>query len=130
LVKGAPLETIKRIRAPTELTGEQKKEFCRVVDTLPADWFIPAHIAGLVQYCRHVVMARRVAKLIDDYMSRPDFDPMKVVELVKRQECESRAITKLMTMLRITPQSVALSRESPKRLRQEAQTPWSGSDEE
>lgn len=126
LVKDSPLEVVKRLRPPAELTPEQKEEFIRVVDSMPADWFAPGHTAALVQYCRHVIMARKVAQVIDAMMLSEDIDPIKISELVKRQEAESRIIGKLMTMLRLTPQSIEPPKVSAKRLRQKAEdSPWS-----
>src|SRR5262245_54728156 len=105
-VKGVtPLEVVPRLRPPAELTDEQRAEFLRVVGVLPADWFAPAHVALLVQYCRHVVMARKVGQLIDILLLEKG-NPVEIDALVKRQESETRTIQKLMTGLRMTPQSI------------------------
>lgn len=124
LVKGAEIETIRRVRPPNELNVEQREEFRRIVDSMPADWFAPAHTALLAQYCRHVVMARKVAAYLEMRMLREDGDPLEISELVKRQEAESRIIAKLMTALRITPQSIAPPRVSAKRIRHGGESPW------
>jgi hypothetical protein len=46
------------------LTDEQATEWWAVVNRLPADWFPRETHALLIQYCRHVVSARRVAQLL------------------------------------------------------------------
>lgn len=123
----AALQVIKRLKPPSELTSEQKREFTRVVNEMPADWFSPGHLVLLVQYCRHVVMARKVARLIDTMLEKENADPTEIGELVKRQEAESRIIGKLMTMLRLTPQALAPTVVSAKRAREgrtEEETPW------
>ncbi len=49
-----PAEVVARLVPPSELTKEQREEWLRVVDTMPADWFVPGNAAALAQYCRHV----------------------------------------------------------------------------
>ena len=58
------VEVVRRPEPPTELTREQAAEWRAVVDRLPADWFARETHGLLVQYCRHVVAARRVAELV------------------------------------------------------------------
>jgi hypothetical protein len=38
-----------------------------MVEAMPADHFIPANYHLLVQYCRHVVEARRIEQMIKEY---------------------------------------------------------------
>ena len=53
--------------ATCELSDEEGEEWCEIVDRLPADWFARETHALLVQYCRHVVAARRVSQLIAEF---------------------------------------------------------------
>lgn len=92
---------------PRELTAEQAGEWRAVVDRLPADWF-PRETHGLlVQYCRHIVAARRVAQLIEalETSSENEFDIERYDELLKMQEREGRALSSLATRMRLTQQT-------------------------
>jgi hypothetical protein len=60
-----------------------------VVDSMPADHFIPANHL-LTQPCRHVVEARRIAQLIKAYRKKKtDFNIRLYGELLKAQLSES-----------------------------------------
>jgi hypothetical protein len=57
-----------------------------VVDSMPADHFIPANYHFLTQLCRHVVEARRIAQLIKAYRKKKtDFNIRVYGELLKAQ---------------------------------------------
>lgn len=124
-IADAHLEPLRRLKAPPELTDDQRAEFVRVVDSLPPDWFAQAHLELLVQYCRHVVLGRVLSRQVDEAVS--DGVPTKILyELMGRQEANTRMVCKLMTVLRISPQAVEPPRVSQKRIRRpEAETPWS-----
>ena len=118
--------SVRRLRPPDELTAEQSKEFERIVITMPAEWFVPANTSLLTQYCRHVVMARRIAELIEAMISGEVQDMKGLAKLQRAQIAESKIIHQLMTAMRMTPQSVSPSRTvSPKRL-QQVPSFWSG----
>ena len=53
--------------APCELVDEETIVWRDVVEAMPADHFIPANYHLLVQYCRHVVEARRIEQTIKEY---------------------------------------------------------------
>jgi hypothetical protein len=106
------VEVVRRLRPPLELTEEQTAEFQRVVSQQPADWFSPGNLALLCQYCRHVIMARRIADLIETEMADPTANPTRLNALIMAQRQESSIICRLMTQLRLTPQAVAPSRTS------------------
>ena len=119
------LEVQPRLGPPAELTREQREEFVRLVNSLPADWFGPAHLHLIVQYCRMVVMARTVACQLESAVSEGSNSAV-VDKLMGRQESVSRVIAKLMTSLRITPQSTEPQKVSQKRTRETA-VPWGDS---
>ena len=122
------LEVIKRVRAPVELTQEQTIEFQRMVSVMPAEWFCPGNVAMLCQLSRHVIMARRIAQLIEIAVSDAEDDPAagkRVFELEKMQLRESAMISRLMTQLRLTPQAVQPRGISVKAT-QQVESPWSG----
>jgi hypothetical protein len=66
--------TVPRPKPPDELTDEQAVEWRAIVDRLPADWFTRETWGLLVQYCRHVIAARKVAQLVASLESEADFD--------------------------------------------------------
>lgn len=118
-----PLEIVRRVAPPLELNAEQREEFVRVINSMPADWFVAANLAMLCQYCRHVIMARRVAELLEVAMT--DGDANKVEVLLRAQSRESKLISQMMTSLRMTPQSIEPRGISAKKL-QQIDSPWSG----
>lgn len=102
----ATLTVHRRQPLPPELRGEEAEEFLRIVNAEPADWFSTAAVPLLVQYCRHVVVARRLAELIERVTGRPERELAEYVELIRQQRAESEAIARLATKLRLAPQSV------------------------
>jgi hypothetical protein len=118
------VEVMRRVRVPNVLTDEQAAEFRFAVDSMPAEWFCPGNTALLCQYARHVVMAKRIAQLIEKAALDPD-GAKQLKELILAQERETSIICRLMTLLRLTPQSVQPSRSSA-RLTHQAESPWSG----
>ena len=67
-----------------------------VVDSMPADHFIPANYHLLTQLCRHVVEARRIAQLIKAYRKKKtDFNIRVYGELLEAQLSESSIIQRL-----------------------------------
>jgi hypothetical protein len=47
---------------PEDLTDEEAKEWRAIVGRMPADWFTRENFPLLVEYCRHVVRARDLAR--------------------------------------------------------------------
>jgi hypothetical protein len=117
------LEVIERIKAPRDLSREQRDEFERIVSVQPADWFSRGNIAALAQYSRHVIAARRIAEAIETCIADGDVEQLDV--LLKAQARESKAICKLMTALRLTPRAVSPRSVSIKKLSQ-VPSPWTG----
>jgi hypothetical protein len=97
----------RRPEPPAELTEEQAQEWREVVGRMPSDWFRREVFPLLVQFCRHVVSARFVAKLIHDTrveLSEPE--TVKRLDLLLRlEEREGKAVARLATKLRLTQQS-------------------------
>lgn len=120
------VEVVHRPQPPNELTPEQQDEWCAVVDRMPADWF-PRETHGLlVQYCRHVIAARRIAQLIAKTEKAKAFDVDVYDKLLKMQEREGRAISSLATRMRITQQATVRA-ESARKPEQLA-APWEEDD--
>jgi chaperone required for assembly of F1-ATPase len=128
IVIASSVEVVHRPLPPNELTPEQTEEWRAVVDRMPADWF-PRETHGLlVQYCRHVVAARRIAQLINKTERAKAFDVDVYDKLLKMQEREGRAISSLATRMRITQQATVRA-ESARKPEQLA-APWEEDDEE
>jgi hypothetical protein len=108
------IETIRRPEAPDELTEEQAREWRAVVNRLSADWFPRETHSLLVQYCRLVVRARRLAQLIDAAEKEENFDVKEYRDLIRSEEGVSRAIASLSTRMRLN-QSSTMRAETAKK---------------
>lgn len=100
------VEVVPRADAPYELTDEEADIWRAVVNTMPADWFMPANHPNLVQYCRHIVAARQVAQLIQQELKQKTLNVENFMEFLKRQKEETAAINALSRSMRLTQQSV------------------------
>ena len=116
------ITAIHRPGPPSELTDEQSYEWLKVVNRMPADWFPEETHGLLVQYCRHIVDARRIAQLIDA-MTNGATDTEVIIDgsgeeapavqftvkeyqaLPRMQGDESAKIASLATRMRISQQA-------------------------
>jgi hypothetical protein len=124
-----PVEIVQRQRPPHDLNDEETEIWAAVVDSQPADWFTPATVPLLAEYCRHVIRARRIGELIERATSELDpktKEPTLTVEdydrLLKIAERESRAIAMLATKMRVTQQSTTNHRGNKKPMA--TRKPW------
>lgn len=115
-------EVVERPDAPYDLTDEQTGEWRAVVSSLPADWFARGNYALLGQYCRHVVAARRVAQLIEQCANNADIDRKEFIELLARQEAETRAVNALLRSMRLTQQSIMPAQTAKRPIK--VKNPW------
>ena len=106
-----------RPKPPKQLTKEQAKIWQRVVKRMPVDWFGEETHDLLSQYCRHVVDAERVAKLIDEGAKQVSTDDLD--RLLKMQERESRALASFSVRL-----GLAYSTAYEKRRNSNLRKPW------
>jgi hypothetical protein len=118
------LDRVPRQTAPHELSDEETEIWASVVNSEPADWFSPSTIPALVQYCRHVVHARRIAELLDKALSDPALAVTDYQRLLKMQEVETRALLTLMTKMRLSQQSTTNHRGNKKP--GATRKPWEG----
>lgn len=114
IIIASNVEVISRPKPPQELTKEQAAEWHAVVDRMPADWFPRETQALLVQYCRHVVAARRIAQLLASAERAKSLDIDAYDKLLKMQEREGRAISSLATRMRITQQATVRAESARK----------------
>jgi hypothetical protein len=98
------------VQPPKALNKDEVAEWFKIVNTAPADWFSDSNTGALEQYCRHVVAARRIAKLIEAHTSKPCYDQNHYFKLARQQLAESKMIRSLMTSMRLTHQA---SMEAP-----------------
>ncbi len=103
----APLVVIEpRPVAPTELTDEESSVWEGIVARMPAAWFTKECHPLLIQLCRHVVAARRLAQLIHQAEhGDEDFLVDHWMRLLRALTGQTAIITSVSTKLRITPQS-------------------------
>ena len=97
-----------RPSAPPTLTEAQQEVWRRIVGRMPQDWFPPETWPLLVAMCRHVVLADRVAALIDE--SRPEWIAVdggleRLDQLARMQDREHKALSTLATRMRLSQQS-------------------------
>lgn len=91
--------------APYDLDDRESEVWRSIIDSTPADHFIPANYHLLTQLCRHVVEARRTAATIKAYRKRKDFNYKVYGDLLKQQQAETQTITRLLRSMRLTQQS-------------------------
>lgn len=125
LAVASPTSILQRPSAPLELTPEETIEWEAIVDAMPGDWFTRETHGLLKQYCRHVVMACRVAQLIDNEMSREEIDFAAIKELSGIQARETGAIKAMAASMRISQQaSYTTQRAGTQKNNRAAKRPW------
>jgi hypothetical protein len=92
-----PIETAPRPAPPEQLSDEGAAEWREIVDRLPADWFTRETHALLVQYCRHIIAARRVSQLIAVLEEDEKLDFKAYHDALKAQQRESGILASLAT---------------------------------
>ena len=116
----SPVQVIARPICPHDLGDEEAEVWFAVVNRLPADWFPAETLPLLVQYCRQVVQARRIAELIEKATGDVDEDGKSTLSikdydrLLKMQDRESRGISSLATKMRISQQATTNHRGNAK----------------
>lgn len=99
------ISAVERPQPPDELTDEQAFEWRAIVNRMPADWFPRETWPLLIQYCRHIISARRICQVIGKLEQEEDFDFKAYSDALKIQARESQIITTLATKMRISQQS-------------------------
>jgi hypothetical protein len=100
-----PVEQIQRPDAGYDLTDEAAREWWKIVNRMPADWFPAETHAALTQLCRLITRCRRLAQLTEQMEKSEDFDAAEYRNLVSAEGEASRVVLSLMTKLRLTHQS-------------------------
>jgi hypothetical protein len=109
MVPNNPTEIIQRPDAPYELGDEAADEWRAIVNTMPADHFMRGNYPMLVQLCRHIVSARRVAKLTEQVVREKTLDRKELGGLLQLQATESASIMRLSRSMRLSQQAIKRS---------------------
>jgi|SRR6266702_610645 len=122
-----------RPEPPYDLDDEEAIEWRRIVNSMPADHFIPANHHILISLCQHIVEERRAHGLMKAYCRKKDRADVHIyLELRKAKEAESAIVRKLSTSCRITHQSthnktaVDLKRASARMVDMSEEESWGG----
>lgn len=99
----------RRPAPPTTLTAPQAEVWVSVLSTYPADHFRPAERDLLALYCKHIVEAQRLSRLVEtitDDTIKAAGEAMDVyLKLLRARDTETKAATSLARSMRITHQS-------------------------
>ncbi|SRR6266550_249896 len=106
MVVDSPAGILSRPDAPYDLTDEEADEWRAITASMPGDYFARTHYAPLTQLCRHIVVARRIAQLVDRCVKNKKFDRFEFKDLLKMQAIESAAIMRLCRTMRLTHQTI------------------------
>jgi hypothetical protein len=99
------IETVRRPEPPIELTDDQAEEWRAIVNRMPADWFTRETVPLLVQYCRTIVRARRLAQLLNNTEKSEELDVKEYRDLLRSEAEQSGVLMSLATKMRISQQS-------------------------
>lgn len=97
-----PGEALARPEPPAELSAEERYEWIGICNALPAGYFPPATRMMVVQYCRHVVVARHYAELIHKCERAKPFDEKRHGWLCRHQRQETTMIYNCLRSMRLT----------------------------
>lgn len=116
-----------RPKPPSELADEEAEVWGQIVGSRPGDWLGRDAAPLLVQYCRHIVRARRAAQLIGQLETSDDADEFSVAtwkDLLVIQERETRAMLACARSLRITHQAQYRADSVAANKSTKAKRPW------
>lgn len=123
-----------RPQPPDELQPDEAEEWRKIVERLPQDWFPAETHPVLIQLCRHICIARRVAGRLADVEAateRPKgwFETYR--DLVRMQGQTAMVIANLSVKLRLAKSSQTDSRVAAAGVQRTAgrPKPWIMSDE-
>lgn len=97
-----------RMPPPEELMEEQAEEWRAIVATKPPEWFQRDSQPLLVDYCRHTVICRHLARFIGAFPMDQIITPEGIEQfdgLSKLYDRHSKAVASLAVKLRLAPQS-------------------------
>jgi hypothetical protein len=95
-------DIVERPQPPAELGPEERDEWIALCNAVPATYFPRATHMVLVQYCRHVVIARHLAELIQRMSAKKKFDLRQYRQLIREHRAETQAIYGCLRSMRLT----------------------------
>ena len=92
-----------------ELSAEERTEWYKFTNRMPADWFPPETWPMLAQLCRHICQARWCGQCLQEVragiLDHTDEDALNaLMKLQSLHDREGRAMTALLVRLRLTSQ--------------------------
>jgi hypothetical protein len=114
LVAPRPIEVCPRQPLPPELAGDEAELYLDIVNTEEGGWFTRGNLPLLIQYCRHVIQARRLAELIDACVGRRETELPDYLSLLAAQARESSMIATLGQKMRLSQSAARNDRGHPR----------------
>lgn len=123
------LGAVPRVPLPPELLAEEAEVYVQVVNNEAAEWFSPANQPLLVQYCRHVVTARRLSEILESITGQRDTQWPFYASLLDQQRRESGAIAMLAQKMRLSQSATRNARGHDQVHQPQVRPPWIGEEE-
>jgi hypothetical protein len=114
-----PVEVLARLPPPSSLSGDEREEFLAIINSAEGGWFSRGSLPLLVQLCRHICSARKLAALIDACDPAADWGYYR--ELLVQQRGESAILAALSVKTRLAPTTARATEGSPPRIHP---APW------
>jgi hypothetical protein len=128
LLLDKPVRVVTRPDAPYDLTDEEADAWRAVVNSMPADHFNPAQIPLLSQYCKHIVMARRMGQLVQRELARKQVNYDRLDQVARLQARESDQLVRLSRTMRLSQHAQYEAKTVTRRLNRMADAtvpaPW------
>jgi hypothetical protein len=100
------LPLTERVNAPDDLTDAEKLEWNKIVKSKPNEWFTDGDAPILADYCRNIVRANTLAKVINSYKTVPRGKKYTAYSrLLNDSKGISSTLKSAATALRLTQQS-------------------------
>jgi hypothetical protein len=115
-------DVVERPKPPAELSAEEADEWIALCNAVPATYFPASTHMVLVQYCRHVVIARHLSELIRRTSAKKKFDLRQYRQLIREHRAESVAIQSCLRQMRLTHMATYQRDRSP--IPEPAPRPW------
>ena len=128
LIDPRKIEILDRPKPPHELNDEEAEVWHSTVMSEAADKFPVSTHPLLVQFCRHVVQARRVAEMLEANIDQPDFELKDWKSLLIMQNKQSSIIAALAVKMKISQSATVNHRGNKKRTL--TRKPWQTEDED
>lgn len=95
-------DLVPRPQPLAELSDEEAAEWVALCNVVPADYFPGATHMIVASYCRHVVIARHLAELIERCAKRRPFPTREYLGLIREQRGQTQAIYACLRSMRLT----------------------------